>query len=564
MASKKSSESKSVSEISVQSISSKNSSGGFQPLRFTKSAKKYLKSKTSKKHLLKHQFDALGVRKCHAGKHFYPGRHVDAEVITMRSLLSLVYLGTNIANDQIQLSDLIRFAREYRIEFVSPTQINEFQITISPRGMTSKKLDQYRLTTAKLAKLLEVTPVTPDMSKLCRRYLEEMCLPKELLYYIDWLLALHPEFASMHSPKSRLPNYEGRAMALIIMFLKLIFGLDGSREIKISESANLINKCVRQASSDNDVPLLFVWSDWVEYIEMRQLIISQCYAPEYIRQGNCDLKPDIILDFFDERQKEQRTVDDEVDEDEVQGEFSHIEKMFTNYYKSRIGDYEEKLKQTSLPGSLTPLKKYLEFIIANYSLKVCIPDGMKTKHESMLLLPFVNAKYLEEFIKKYNIDAQPETLVLNRNLIQIVKLEKSKYLKSVKRKVAFAEKEKSMKFIRVNHNNKKWNRLTPLPKSVNRDPKKESKQFKPTNDSSINNSEDKIQFCLSNFEYWTHNTDLLGTTEFEEFVQENLPEIFSWLLDKCAQTVEMYSLDLYYELLEVERVLSDFLRKYIS
>lgn len=41
-----------------------------------------------------------------------------------------------------------------------------------------------------------------------------------------------------------IPNYEGRAMAFIIVIMKILFGLDGITEFEISRVAEKINKLV--------------------------------------------------------------------------------------------------------------------------------------------------------------------------------------------------------------------------------------------------------------------------------------------------------------------------------
>lgn len=52
------------------------------------------------------------------------------------------------------------------------------------------------------------------------------------------LITPHIEF----NLKKPFPNYEGRAMALIIIIFKLLFALDGLTESKISKIAESMNR----------------------------------------------------------------------------------------------------------------------------------------------------------------------------------------------------------------------------------------------------------------------------------------------------------------------------------
>lgn len=58
--------------------------------------------------------------------------------------------------------------------------------------------------------------------------------------YAERLVALSPPKMKF-CDKSCIPNYEGRAMAFIIVVLKILLGLDGITEYEISNVADKIN-----------------------------------------------------------------------------------------------------------------------------------------------------------------------------------------------------------------------------------------------------------------------------------------------------------------------------------
>ena len=84
--------------------------------------------------------------------------------------------------------------------------------------------------------------------------------------------------------------------------MKLIFGLDGATEYKISDFAEQVNNLlklkpssgfarkkqgsenVRHQPSFMDVRTLFVWKEWVRFIEYRRNAINRNHVPTAIRR----------------------------------------------------------------------------------------------------------------------------------------------------------------------------------------------------------------------------------------------------------------------------------------
>lgn len=97
--------------------------------------------------------------------------------------------------------------------------------------------------------------------------------------------------------------------------MKLIFGLDGITEDKISDFAEQANNLLklkpsssfaRRKGSENVLPkqssmgvkTLFVWKDWVRFIEYRRLAMERNHVPTAIRKGLVKkMDPDYVLRF---------------------------------------------------------------------------------------------------------------------------------------------------------------------------------------------------------------------------------------------------------------------------
>lgn len=64
--------------------------------------------------------------------------------------------------------------------------------------------------------------------------------------YAQRLIALSPPklFDMIFDKKSHIPNYEGRAMAFIIVVMKILLGLDSVTEYEVSNVADRINRYV--------------------------------------------------------------------------------------------------------------------------------------------------------------------------------------------------------------------------------------------------------------------------------------------------------------------------------
>lgn len=157
--------------------------------------------------------------------------------LTRSLLMAVLGLALNVDRSQLQLADLVRFNREEHIAHANLMQYLPDELDPDCYNETIRRLQggavgshfELRENTTDLVRFLKVEVVTPDFHALCKRYLAELCLPVDLMIYIDRLLAAFPPQMKFNEGM-KVPNYEGRAMAIIIFVLKLLFGLNDSTE----------------------------------------------------------------------------------------------------------------------------------------------------------------------------------------------------------------------------------------------------------------------------------------------------------------------------------------------
>lgn len=202
-------------------------------------------------------------------------------VLNSKTLFFIICCALNICKSDIQLSDLIRFSREGHLSLHSmikflPEEYLDLGIHLSHNtrvhsyNLIDDKIIRHQLSCfvafiPDLAESLEM----PDLMMLIRRYVHEMNLPKDIERFAENLIAVNPP-----RMRSRLsyPNYEGRAMAFIVFILKLLFGVDGYREIQMSEAVQNIQKHVTTMK-------IFNFMNWKEMIEYRKVVLEQFYYP---------------------------------------------------------------------------------------------------------------------------------------------------------------------------------------------------------------------------------------------------------------------------------------------
>ena len=173
--------------------------------------------------------------------------------ITPVLLISLLYCALRVDNCDIQLSDLVRLIREGNISFLDLKHFlpEDHQNDAVTTGFVLPSYDFLRVHVTYLGNFIpglmsSLCAKPPDLLKLCKRYINELSLPEDLLEYVDKLLAFIPPSFKHPGRFMQFHNYEGRAFAYIIFLMKLIFGMDDDREIEMSRAARKINTEIRE------------------------------------------------------------------------------------------------------------------------------------------------------------------------------------------------------------------------------------------------------------------------------------------------------------------------------
>lgn len=220
-------------------------------------------------------------------------------VLNGHTLLCIIYSALNICKSNIQLTDLIRFIREGHLSYFKcknllPEDHIEEGVPLSFQEHHNYSMINYETLRAQVTNFTKIMPDLstsirlPDILKLCQRYAEEMRLPKDFLKQVQRLIIFFPPVMPYQKDSSLIPNYEGRAMAFIIFALKLLFGLDDYREEEMSNAARNVNEALK---TNNKKERLFVYKDWMNFIEYRQVVLEKFYYPTLFHPDYSNDKP---------------------------------------------------------------------------------------------------------------------------------------------------------------------------------------------------------------------------------------------------------------------------------
>ncbi|XP_011199724.4 TATA box-binding protein-associated factor RNA polymerase I subunit B [Bactrocera dorsalis] len=422
-------------DVSLTSRSSANTSstgttGRAIKLQFSARARKQLKKMMPAKHIEKHALDSEGNLKCHNVKPLARSiSRADHALLTMntRQIFTILAIALNLIGDDIQLCDLVRFIDEEHVstknvlpyfpENIAPhckKMLQEIEFYKFPTKYTDKALrDHVEL----LSKFINIKSYNqPDLIKLTERYATELNLPSDITAYVERLINLLP-------PQMRTrvdyvyPAYEARAMAYIILVFKLLFGLDGHTEKLISRAARKTNQCLQNLSEEGrsanasitPPPLLFVWEDWVEYIEMRKVIVSH-YNSNFCRQYKQCQSTTQLLEEMEEEQHtklEQAALTDKGATAENDSKVTNMHRIFQQFLDElNTANPTERGGTIIFPPSLTPAHSYFKRILlycsnvgANAAFK--IPEFMRVDHMQRTVAPYVHSKDLKEYFKAH-------------------------------------------------------------------------------------------------------------------------------------------------------------------
>ncbi|XP_031774027.1 LOW QUALITY PROTEIN: TATA box-binding protein-associated factor RNA polymerase I subunit B [Apis florea] len=340
--------------------------------------------------------ERIKYRAKHISNQYKMGPHI----MTPMRLWAIIYLALRIHDQPIQLGDMLRYGKEghlsyYKLDHLLPPEMN---LTANERSFLRQNVEithkGMRRIIASMAKFLGVWDIIcPDILSLIKRYCQELGLPRGIQLYTERLIALSPPKMIFNIKKSYIPNYEGRAIAFIIVVLKTLLGLDGITEYYISRIAEKINSIAIERGLLNEK--LFNFQEWQRYIECRKTILSRAHYPTKMKYyPDLDGIDDLYLKFLEfitsKSNKNEVNIKSSkhfLPEELINGMKKHITSLNINDLSPKTVDI--------FPPSLTPLYSYLQYLLDNplYDIPNILKNdffltkvGYMTKSESLIEL----------------------------------------------------------------------------------------------------------------------------------------------------------------------------------
>lgn len=296
------------------------------------------------------------------------GFRKDISFVTKGLLTAILYIALNLDRSDIQLSHISRFINEGRLSIQNcskfiPRELNTREIPRwssfirCTRMNTSNCIRNIAMSVFK--KLDLGTPLVPDLKKLIDSYITELCLPKEFKSLVFSLIHLLPcDFLEVdnRTKKSlvRIPDFEGVAMAYILIGLKMSFGLDDDYEVRLSEAVEKINnkhnymKTYKLGKYSDRTDRLFSFREWCNFLQFRKTVLAKYYLPVAERH-DLDVDDQVFMEHLDERSKRKIELGDQVTMDILN--------------KIPLDDSIGVIAKSEFPATLTPMTTYTEVVL---------------------------------------------------------------------------------------------------------------------------------------------------------------------------------------------------------
>ncbi|KAJ8684128.1 hypothetical protein QAD02_019920 [Eretmocerus hayati] len=242
-------------------------------------------------------------KKQYAKSYTFSQYNIGPDVLTPIKLWSIIYIALRIEAQDIHISDMLRFCREghlsyYKLDHLLPPEVSltrsDAQLLTQRCDITHKGLRRAASGVAKF--LMSYEFANPSIWSLIDRYCTDLDLPKGVASYAQRLFLKAPAVMKFSVKSPLIPNYEGRAMAYIIVVLKTLFGLDDVTEREISR---IVEKIDGKAIERNiSTAKLFSFCEWQRYLECRKRILSTVHFPSKVKYDpECVGSPHLYLRF---------------------------------------------------------------------------------------------------------------------------------------------------------------------------------------------------------------------------------------------------------------------------
>ncbi|XP_070507699.1 TATA box-binding protein-associated factor RNA polymerase I subunit B [Chironomus tepperi] len=520
-------------------------------------------------------------------------------ILSGRVLLYIIYCALNICGSDIQLTDLLRFAREgilsyYNFKKLLPENLEDVKLSLTKYHSLCYKSQKSFLFDLKtflfhfpdIKKSLKM----PKLIVLAKRYIDDLCLPSVIFDYVEKLMELLP---SKLNYNSYIPNFEARAIAYILFILKLIFGIDGFREKEISDSARKINHKLKSLGVSEK---LFNFEAWREYIEYREIILTKYY---YASIFNSQYKLDQPYENYASMlHKVQPVTFNVYNPDEKLSKHHktvvHKKAVTKELVQKLLNLHDEKPSANlNFESSFTPLKDAFKVILES-PLEATINTNLVTDFTDDVLEYYFDPEKLENLFVEHEVLLVTKKVTFPKNFclekplsmplncismygdmkLSHETIDEKKWIKNlikqenenckIKEEKRLAYHVKAMPLLlhkrlklrkSIKKFKKKNNRISTDDTDIEYD------EIADTDDVFYNSSEhdEELTFVYPDFNLW-HRKMRFGEnliTKFKEDVKK-LPKTMVWLLDTASKVIHLDRETIYFHLITLENEFTDY------
>ena len=298
-----------------------------------------------------------------------------ASSMTSCKTLGIIYLAIRILDLNIFAFDIVRWINHGHIPFFNTFQllpsnwnfiINDFHSLNSLYSPQPHAINQHATNIANLIGIKELK--VPSMRKLIFRFIDDLNLP----YLLSDLIVNLFEQRFKEERKVRelvkksieeggsIPEYESIALAIIVLTLKKLFGVNGVVE------KDFCRRLKRQENNQN----LFIWTEWEAHTRLKMESIGKHFFPAFDQNVEELENLDLMYNYYKkvvhiENKPDIASKKKKLDKDA----FLSLPNVFKNILQSDLEFNSNETANKSneiLKPDLFPLKSLTSFILKNY------------------------------------------------------------------------------------------------------------------------------------------------------------------------------------------------------
>ncbi|GFO17802.1 TATA-box-binding protein-associated factor RNA polymerase i subunit b-like, partial [Plakobranchus ocellatus] len=185
------------------------------------------------------------------------------EWMDIKKTIAFCYIGLMLTNSDILPVDVVRWAYEGKIPFLSTSHLLPEDMVLSNNDSLLFSVEHFTTVSLihemkKLRTYLNLTDIPqPDLNAVATRFIGDLCLPDEFCWFVKRLIKRIP--FTWKSRKTSYKPVEIVAVGYIVLALKIIFGLDDKTENKLSDLSERLHAIFKLE------PKLFIWSEWKKF-----------------------------------------------------------------------------------------------------------------------------------------------------------------------------------------------------------------------------------------------------------------------------------------------------------